>query len=224
MLKFFKSWSFWLSISLIAFMVSVVLLVWPSFVGELPYRLNKPDANAYKYKVTNPSLLQPGFNTNVDLANSTDAAAQIKVGNTLPAGNRLVIPKIGVDSAILEGNELEVLDQYEGVWREPGSGDPLSLSNMVLAGHRFQYLPPNTVTFYHLDKLTEGDKIIVYWKEDGIIKDYIYQINRTLMVNPSDTYVRNHNSTNGKEITLYTCGPEVGANNKRIVVKGTLIS
>jgi sortase (surface protein transpeptidase) len=64
---------------------------------------------------------------------------------------------------------------------------------------------------------------LIYWKDHGIIKDYVYQVYKTLLVSPDQTFVRNYEGK-GKEITLYTCGPEVGQNNKRLVVKVSLLS
>jgi LPXTG-site transpeptidase (sortase) family protein len=74
--------------------------------------------------------------------------------------NELIIPKIGVDTDILEGPSLNVLLKHEGVWHQTGS---FVDSSMVLAGHRFRYLPPNTSTFYNLGKMAPGDLIAVDW-------------------------------------------------------------
>jgi len=73
--------------------------------------------------------------------------------------NRLVIPKIGVDSEILEGSSLDVLLTKEGVWREPYDSTPDQDGNVMIAGHRFQYLPPNTHTFYNLEEVTAAIKL-----------------------------------------------------------------
>ncbi|HUC19893.1 MAG TPA: sortase, partial [Candidatus Polarisedimenticolaceae bacterium] len=68
--------------------------------------------------------------------------------------NRVIIPSIGVNTPILESSSLAILDSHEGVWHQTGT---LQTSNFVIAGHRFKYLPPNTTTFYNLDKLAPGD-------------------------------------------------------------------
>jgi LPXTG-site transpeptidase (sortase) family protein len=196
------------------------LLLWQSY-EEFRYNQAPPDPNVYAYKISDPNLLFSGSESE---NSEPKEKPEIKMTNKLPPDHRLVIPKIGVDTAIVEGSNLEVLDRVEGAWREPGSSTPLSSGNMVIAGHRFQYLPPNTTTFYHLNKLASGDKILVYWKEDGEIKDYIYEIYNIQVVEPTAYEVRFPNPEYEKEITLYTCGPEVGERDKRIVVKAKLIS
>ncbi len=134
-----------------------------------------------------------------------------------------MIPKIGVDSEILEGDTLDILNKKEGVWREPDSSTPENIGNMVIAGHRFQYLPPNTNTFYNLDKLNVNDIIVIYWQKDSKIQDFIYKIYDIKEVNPNQTEIRNFDKNLNGQLTLYTCGPNVGEKDKRIVIKAKLI-
>ena len=50
--------------------------------------------------------------------------------------NRLIVPKIGVDVAIVVGANEEVLKQ--GAWhRKPENGSPITGGNFVLSAHRF---------------------------------------------------------------------------------------
>ncbi|CAG1023337.1 sortase A [Patescibacteria group bacterium] len=133
-------------------------------------------------------------------------------------GNKLYIPKINVDTAIVEGETLDILNVYEGVWREPASSTPLVSGNMVLAGHRFQYLPPNTNTFYNLEEMQYGDDIYIYW--EGRI--FWYKVYETLLVNPDQVEVREPDPELVREITLYTCTP-LYTSEKRFVVKASLI-
>lgn len=89
---------------------------------------------------------------------------------------------------------------------------------MVIAGHRFQYLPPNTNTFYNLEDLKLDDKIIVFWKG----KNYVYQVYSTFEVTPEETGIRDNNPDIPHEITLYTCTPLYTSQN-RFIVKAKLI-
>jgi sortase A len=132
-------------------------------------------------------------------------------------GNRLFIPKIGVDTQILEGLSEKILSVKEGAWRDPNTAAPTIEGNMVIAGHRFQYLPPNTTTFYHLDKLTVGDTVRVYWEG----KEYVYEVNNIFEVEPDQIWIKEQGSE--KELTLYTCTP-VFTSEKRLVVKAKLIN
>lgn len=183
------------------------------YIYSLPIFNNNPSNNKLKYSISNTSLakqIQPSLTLSDD--------------TKLPLENKLVIPKIGVDSNIIEGENLNVLNKDEGVWREPKSGSPVDGGNMVIAGHRFQYLPPNTHTFYNLNKLEKDDLIIVYWKDTtGKTKDYLYKIYETKIVEPTDVSIRNIEGGLKNQITLYTCGPEVGQNAKRIVVLAVLL-
>jgi|694.fasta_scaffold50100_7 LPXTG-site transpeptidase (sortase) family protein len=220
-----KHKNFWILLFSTTFFVASVLIAWPYFY-EIKYQINPPADNIVQYKVSNPELLLPTElkSPDADPEKIKQELAKLEFKDRLATSNRLVIPKIAVDTPIVEGSDLDILLREEGAWREPDSASPSQDGNMVIAGHRFQYLPPNTTTFYNLNKLKTGDKILVYWKEGDVFKDYVYEIYETLTVNPQDTFVRNFNPNNTKEITLYTCGPEVGDNTKRIVVKGKIIS
>lgn len=132
-------------------------------------------------------------------------------------GNRLFISKIDVDSKILEGESEDVMNVEEGVWRDPLSTNPTSLGNMVIAGHRFQYLPPNTTTFYNLDKLENGDIIKVYW--EGI--EYIYVVSNIFEVDADEVWIKDQPKDSKQEITIYTCTP-IYTSEKRLVVKAEL--
>lgn len=131
----------------------------------------------------------------------------------IPQENRIVIPSINVDMPIVEGSSEDSLNV--GVWHRPNTGAPGS-GNMVLTGHRFGYafLPTNikaATSFYNLDKLGEGDKIIIYWNKS----EYDYEVYKTEVVAPSDTYIEN--PTQEHILTLYTCHP-LGSVDKRLVV------
>jgi LPXTG-site transpeptidase (sortase) family protein len=139
-------------------------------------------------------------------------------GQTL-SSNRLIVPKIGVNAPIVEGSGVEILDRETGVWRHPESSLPGSNGNTILAGHRFQYLPPNTTTFYNLDKMQIGDKILIV--QNGT--EYIYEVFETVEVTPDQTEHLAGTDGNTDELTLYTCAP-LGRNDKRFVVKSRLVN
>jgi sortase A len=130
--------------------------------------------------------------------------------------NTLIIPKIGVEAEILEGKSLQVLSEEEGVWREPQTSIPTRGSNMVVAGHRLQFLPPNTNTFYLLPELQEGDTIIIYWEGE----QYNYEVKKAFESEVWTDYV--YEKTNNTTVTLYTCTPLETAH-RRYVVRGEII-
>lgn len=123
-------------------------------------------------------------------------------------GNRLWIPKIGVDTPIVEGSDLTILDSEEGVWHQTGG---YGYGNFVLAGHRFKYLPPNTTTLYNLDKLEAGDTLAVDWKG----KREIFEVEKKLKVNAKDLSILN--PTFQQTITIYTCSDK--QETERIVIR-----
>ena len=131
-------------------------------------------------------------------------------GNLQPTGNRLLIPKIGVDIEIAEGDNSSALDR--GAWHDPGSADPGEKANIVMSGHRFRFLPPNNKTFYLLDKLERGDAITVLWQA----KKYEYKVDRVFGVAPNDTSIL----ARGREekLTLYTCTPLFTQDRRLVVV------
>jgi LPXTG-site transpeptidase (sortase) family protein len=141
--------------------------------------------------------------------NETTASAAITA--PIAETNRLLIPKIGVDTAIVEGLALDVLDRHEGVWHQTGS----VAGNFVLAGHRFRYLPPNTSTFYNLDRLERGDTIAVDWFENR----YTYKVvdKKTVDEKRVDVIA----ATNTARLTLYTCSDR--RERDRIVVVAELV-
>lgn len=132
--------------------------------------------------------------------------------------NRIIIPKIGVN--IPYGSGAAALDRG-AEWRYPNNGSPASGGNFVIAAHRFsiQPTPQSTIEkspFYHIDKLSVGDKIIVDY--DG--ERYGYEINNIFDVQAAQTEIE-ASSTEAK-LTLYSC--ELGgADTGRIVVTAKLL-
>ncbi len=122
--------------------------------------------------------------------------AQAAAPPEVSATNRVIIPKIGVDTNILEGPSLAILNHEDGVWHETGT---LQNGNFVLAGHRFKYMPPNTSTLYNLKQLVAGDTIIVDWYRTR----YVYIVDKTETVSIDQTSVLQQ--TGGPRLTIYTC-------------------
>jgi LPXTG-site transpeptidase (sortase) family protein len=101
---------------------------------------------------------------------------------------------------------------------EPYNSTPFVGGNTVIAGHRFQYLPPSQTTFYHLDRLAGGDKIVIIWQG----KEMVYQVYKTFEVTPDQAQVRNPDPANPNILTLYTCSP-IGGNARRLIVQARLV-
>ena len=126
----------------------------------------------------------------------------------IPSDNRLVIPKIALDQHIYQGSAVWLLNK--GVWARPNTSTPPEGGNTVLTGHRFTYGGP--ATFYSLDKLAAGDRVVIYWQG----KEYDYKVAKTKIVSPSATEIEE--STDNTQLTIFTCTPLWTAKNRLVVI------
>lgn len=129
--------------------------------------------------------------------------------------NKVIIPKIGVESEIVEGETEAALNR--GTWRIPSTSTPDQGGNTVLSGHRFRFLPPNNTTFYLLDKLNQGDEIFVWW--DGVL--YTYRVVESRVVNPDAVEILD--PTADDRLTIFTCTPLLSTD-RRLVVSAVATS
>jgi LPXTG-site transpeptidase (sortase) family protein len=127
-----------------------------------------------------------------------------KLNNPIvPNGDRLYIPSIGVDVAIVEGANASSLSK--GAWhRQPQNGNPAIGGNFVLSAHRFQLgaTPQGTLKrspFYAINKLNPGDKLWV----DFHGSRYQYIVQRRYTVKPTQTDIES--ATSVAKLTLYSC-------------------
>lgn len=124
--------------------------------------------------------------------------------NAAPEGKRLVVPKIGVNVKVLEGDADAALDV--GVYHYPGTGVPGEAANMAVAGHRM------AERFALLHVLRRGDEIIVYW--DGVEHDY--RVDSVREIGAEDTSILARGTA--ERLTLYTCTPRFLGDRRTVVV------
>ena len=130
-------------------------------------------------------------------------------------GNRLLIPKIGVEMPLFNSdNESDLL---KGGWIYPDTSTPDAGSNTVVFGHRYRFFPPASNTFFHLDKMKSGDEFIVIWNGEA----YTYKVLYSKIIEPTDFSVLDSSLNN--RLTLITCAP-LYSNAQRLVVVSELIS
>lgn len=132
-----------------------------------------------------------------------------------PTGSALAllkIPKIGVNTAVVEG--VGVGDLKEGPGHYPNSPMPGQAGNAAIAGHRTTYGAP----FYRLDELKAGDDIFLLTR--GAATPWRYQVMNSHDVSPSDVSVLDPSADN--RLTLTTCTPRFSAS-KRLVVVARLV-
>lgn len=195
----------WTIVSIVLLLIGGTIIVYP-FIPGIRYALFKP-APVLPYQ-TKLSDTQTSFNNLPSLP--------VLENKPVPQDNRLVIPSIGIDMPILEGKTQKVLD-LGGIWHIPNTSDPVLGGNIVLSGHRWQYLPPSSTTLYLLDKVADGEPVIIYWKG----QEYDYQVVGREIVTPDQTDILNN--TDEPKLTIFTCTP-LFSTKKRLVLYGKLIS
>lgn len=132
---------------------------------------------------------------------------------------RIQIPKIGVDSIVVNGVSRD--DLRKGPGHYPDTPMPGQEGNAAIAGHRTTYGAP----FGNLDQLAQGDLIQVRTVQGN----FKYRVREQLVVRPSDvvvllpTPVDPNNPQKGYEatLTLTTCNPKYSAA-QRLIIKATL--
>lgn len=135
-------------------------------------------------------------------------------------GDRLFIPQINVDVAIVTGGDEHVLEK--GAWhRHPENGDPVQGGNFVLSAHRFvmSMTPQGTAVkspFYNIDKLGIGDRLSVDYQS----RRYEYVVSRKYSVKPTDVGIESRSIES--KMTLYSCTLG-GENDGRDVIEAVLV-
>jgi sortase A len=137
--------------------------------------------------------------------------APVEVPPGIGVVGRIVIPRIGLDAPLLEGESLDVLAYGPG--HRDGSAYPGQLGNVVVAGHRTTRTRP----FRHLDTLQPGDAL-TFETATGV---YRYEFAVSQVIDPSQVEITNQ--PNGYIATLYACHPPGSARN-RIVAYFRLVS
>jgi sortase A len=126
---------------------------------------------------------------------------------------RIRIPKIGVDSIVVNGVNRE--DLRKGPGHYPDTPLPGQEGNSAIAGHRTTYGAP----FGDLDQLTEGDLIQVRTLQGN----FEYRVSEQLIVSPSEIEVINPtvdpNDPEGflATLTLTTCNPKYSAAQRLVI-------
>ncbi len=123
---------------------------------------------------------------------------------------RIVIPKIGVDWPIVEGDSWEELKR--GVGHHIGSADPGERGNMVLSGHDDVF----GEVFKDLEQLENGDPVIVYAGGHA----YRYAVRAKRVVSPAELSVLS--PTHESIVTLITCTP-YRIDSMRLIVVAQLV-
>jgi len=118
---------------------------------------------------------------------------------SLPGGQYLSIPAIGVDTVIWEGSTEDHESVFRrGVWRVPDMPLPTEGTPVIMVAHRFGYLDWTNEyrrknSFYNLPKLVEGDTIEMIWNQ----RRFNYKVDKVVEAEQIDSYE--------SDLILYTC-------------------
>lgn len=122
---------------------------------------------------------------------------------------RIQIQAIEVDARVEEGDGWEQLRR--GVGHHVDSANPGERGNMVLSAHNDIF----GEFFRHLDRLEEGDEILIYTQT----QTYTYRVIEVRIVEPTEVSVMD--PTHEPTATLISCYPYL-VDNQRIVVTAAL--
>jgi len=134
---------------------------------------------------------------------------QVAEGDSL---TRIKIPKIGVDTVVVEGTTASAL--RAGAGHYPSTPLPCEVGNVAIAGHRTTYGRP----FHDLDRLAAGDRITL----ETPIGSCTYEVERSWVTVPTDVGVV-ANTPDQARLTLTTCHPK-GSARQRLIVRATMVS
>lgn len=132
----------------------------------------------------------------------TEPRSQITRDPSLPEGQYLAIPTLGIDTTVWEASSSayeEVL--RKGVWRVPEFATPdngQGVRPIILAAHRFGYVDWSQTyreknSFYKLPEVKVGESIVVTWNQHR----YTYKITKI----EEGTEITDYKS----DLILYTC-------------------
>ena len=189
----------------------LVFPFWPAIQYNFWHK-DGPQAPVAESQLLNSATIREGVS---NPAATSSLSEKLPMAEAAEPGNRLIIPKIGVDIPIVDSANADWA-LSRGAWRMPETSTPDKGSNTAIAGHRFKYLPPNNLTFYLLDKLAKGDILTVFWSQ----KEYDYIVVGSKIVSPDTVSVLD--PTPKPTVTLITCDP-IWTQKNRLVVTAELI-
>ena len=134
---------------------------------------------------------------------------RVEEGDSL---TRIQIPRIGVDTVVVEGTTASAL--RAGAGHYPSTPLPCEVGNVAIAGHRTTYGKP----FHALDLLEPGDRITL----ETPIGSCTYEVERQFITAPTDVGVVD-NTPDEARLTLTTCHPK-GSARERLILTATMVS
>lgn len=144
----------------------------------------------------------------VDSIESVDG--EVQLAGLEGKNAKLQISSIGVLGNIVDGVAQDSM--LRGFWHYPVSSTPGKRGNTVIIGHRFDKLPPDPQTFFNLDQVKIGDKVVVSMSDKSIN----YTVIQTKIVDKNDKSVLE--DSGDYRLTLITCTPLWTADKRLVVI------
>lgn len=135
---------------------------------------------------------------------------QVAEGDSL---TRIIIPRIGVDTVVVEGTSASAL--RAGAGHYPSTPLPCEVGNVGIAGHRTTYGRP----FHDLDVLEPGDRIVL----ETPIGRCTYEMREVPFIVPPTQVDVVANTPDQATLTLTTCHPK-GSARQRLIVQAVMVS
>lgn len=161
------------------------------------------------------NLYQDRLQAELDRQLASPAIREAYVNRSVEEGDsltRIKIPRIGVDTVVVEGTTASAL--RAGAGHYPSTPLPCEVGNVAIAGHRTTYGKP----FHDLDVLEDGDRITL----ETPVGSCTYEVETTFITEPTDVGVV-ANTPDQARLTLTTCHPK-GSARKRLILTATMVS
>ncbi len=184
---------------LLLWVVAIVLILIPTF-PYIWYRLDEGATETEVAAITELEIEEDAGGENTDPPEEEPEFEPPEFDPSLPKDNTLIMPAIGVDGYIHEGQNAEE-SLKNGIWRVPEYGTPETSNDsfpIIIAAHRFGYIWwsndfRRTNSFYNLPKTKVGDKVEIVWGQ----RKYEYEIYKA----EDATEVTDYEA----DLILYTC-------------------
>jgi len=174
-------------------------------IGDvLPYEIGFQSTMQFLVKLTEPAYEEDDEENTVEYVPDNIEVANLEQKNTT-----LSIPTISVNGKVVDGQSQ--YSMFRGFWHHPLSSEPGQRGSTVIFGHRFDKLPPSSLTFFNLDKVDAGDKVFV--SQNG--RKFEYTVVKVYETEKNDARI--FSNITDYQLTLVTCTP-LWTSEKRLVV------
>ncbi|MBI4743875.1 MAG: class E sortase [Actinobacteria bacterium] len=194
-------------IGLVFILIGIIIILFPYITNLYAYQQQavlKKQFNASKKILRKTKTIKKTKIKKPHLLRKSKSARKLKLKKSRLF--KIIIPKIGLNSIVLEGATSKNLSK--GPARLTESFPVGENGNSVITGHRVSYGAP----FRRLDQLNNGDEIFISTPE----RDFKYVVFDKKIVDPKNIGVL---ASNGEpKLTLTTCSPIYSARERLVIM------